>query len=76
MSFNETNAWRTTRARTVTQLRLFIARICYAENWIMYGFQLLRRDSGNASHHERDRWPVVPRGAELDADAKRADGGE
>jgi hypothetical protein len=59
MSLNETNAWRTTRARTVAQLRLFGARMCYADSWIMYGFEFLRRDGGNASHRERLHWPAV-----------------
>ena len=73
MILNETNAWRTTRARTVAQLRLFGARICYAESWIIYGFQYLRCDSGHGSCDEHFPWRG---GAELDADAERADGGE
>ena len=73
MILNETNAWRTTRARTVAQLRLFGARICFAESWIIYGFQYLRCGSGHGSCHEH--FPCRG-GAELDADAERADGGE
>lgn len=73
MILNKTNSWRTTRARTVAQLRLFGARICYAECWIMYGFQYLRRDGGHRSCHEHFPWRG---GAELDMDAQRADGGE
>ena len=50
---NETNTWRTTRARTTAQLRLFVARFCYADSWVRYGFQFLRHDSGKTSRHER-----------------------
>lgn len=60
MSFNESSAERTRRARAVAQLRLFTARICYAERWIMYGFHSLRHGRGAASCRASCRWPADP----------------
>jgi hypothetical protein len=69
VSLNETNTWRTTRARTIAQLRLFVARLCYADSWVRYGFQFLWHDGGDTSRHERFYWTT---GTDLDADAGRA----
>jgi hypothetical protein len=57
---NDTNTQRTTRARTTALLRLFVARTCYADSWVRYGFQFLWHDSGKTSHHERFYWTTAP----------------
>ena len=56
---NKTNTGRTTRARTTAQLRLFVARFCYADSWVGYGVQFLRHDGGKKSQHERFYWTTA-----------------
>ena len=70
---NETNTGRTTRARTTAQLRLFVARFCYADSWVRYGVQFLRHDSGKTSRHERFYWTTAPTSTQTSGAANARD---